>query len=143
MVSTTSLIIFGIIVVVAIVVIWKWWKKPDSSKKNEDILNTIKNEDTNNDTQLSTITTDNSGPPPPMVFAINDNGFLDLADINGKILNSGFGPNPKVYINLLDLAEKDTTKIETESGVTFTSNVGTTKSHEVAGRPYIINFTRL
>jgi hypothetical protein len=63
--------------------------------------------------------------------------------MSGKILNIGFGAHPKTYVILLDHAEKDTEKVESESGVTFTSKVGTTKSYEVAGRPYIINYTRL
>jgi len=77
------------------------------------------------------------------VFAINDDGNFDLMDTNGKILNIGFGPNPKTYINLLDQAEKDTDKHDLEQGVRFVSKVGTTKLYQVGGRPYIVNFTRL
>ena len=36
-----------------------------------------------------------------VVYAVNDDGNFDLADVSGKLLNIGFGPNPKVYINLL------------------------------------------
>ncbi len=138
MISTTSIIIFSVIVIIAVVVIWKFWKKPIPPApviKNEEAVapqaDEVKKEQ------------DLSGPPPPMVFAVNDDGNLDLTDMNGKILNMSYGPNPKVYINLLDLAEKDTAKVETESGIQFQSNVGNTKSYEVAGRPYIINYTRL
>ncbi len=138
--STTSWILFGVIALVAVVVIWKWWKKPVSeSKKNDDIA----------PTEMQMISEESPGPPeipseaPPMVFAVNDQGNLDLADVTGKILNIGYGPNPKTYIGLLDKAEKDTEKIESEAGVTFTSKVGNTKLYEVVGRPYIINYTRL
>jgi len=75
----------------------------------------------------------------PTVFAINDNGIFDLADSTGKILNIGFGPNPKVYINLLDQSENDVEK----NGDTFTSKVGSMKTYEVGGRPYSVHFTRL
>jgi hypothetical protein len=108
-------------------------------QKNDDIVQ--------GHTQM--ITEEETGPPvdnlqaPPMVFAINDQGNLDLADMSGKILNIGYGPNPKTYIGLLDKAEKDTEKVESESGVSFTSKVGNTKLYEVVGRPYIINYTRL
>jgi len=111
------------------------------SKKNDDIP-----------VEEQKMITEETGPPadvpkdatpPPMVFAVNDQGNLDLTDMSGKILNIGFGAHPKTYVILLDHAEKDTEKFESESGVTFTSKVGTTKSYEVAGRPYIINFTRL
>ena len=140
--STSSWILFGIIALVAVVVIWKWWKKPvNDSKKNDDVV-----------TPQPQIT-EESGPPPetslttaeppPMVFAVNDQGNFDLTDMNGKILNIGYGPNPKTYINLLDQAEKDTDKQELEQGVSFVSKVGTTKLYQVGGRPYIVNFTRL
>jgi len=56
-------------------------------------------------------------------------------DTNGKILNIGFGPNPKVYINLLDQSEKDTEN--------FVSKVGDTKVYEIGGKPYTVDFTRL
>ena len=74
----------------------------------------------------------------PMVYAINDDGNFDLMDASGKILNIGFGPNPKVYINLLDQAEKDVQK--TDSG--FHCNIDT-KSYQVSGNEYVVNFTRL
>jgi hypothetical protein len=140
--STTSWILFGIIALVAVVVIWKWWKKPvNDSKKNDDVA------------PVKPQITEESGPPPetslttaeppPMVFAVNDQGNFDLTDMNGKILNIGYGPNPKTYINLLDQAEKDTDKHDLEQGVRFVSKVGTTKLYQVGGRPYIVNFTRL
>jgi hypothetical protein len=138
--STTSWILFGVIALVAVVVIWKWWKKPvNDSKKNDDIA----------PKEMQMISEENTGPPetpseaPPMVFAVNDQGNLDLADMSGKILNIGYGPNPKTYIGLLDKAEKDTEKIESETGISFTSKVGNTKLYEVVGRPYIINYTRI
>lgn len=140
MFSTTSWIIFGVIALVAVVVIWKWWKKPvDSSKKDDELM----------PPQPEMITEEETGPPPtpsqppPMVFAVNDNGNLDLADMSGKILNIGYGPNPKTYINLLDLAEKDTEKVEGGGQVMFVSKVGNTKLYQAAGHPYIINYTRL
>jgi len=140
--STTSLILFGIIALVAVVVIWKWWKKPvDDSKKNDDVA-PVKPQITEQETdppEASLVTTE----PPPMVFAVNDQGNFDLTDMNGKILNIGFGPNPKTYINLLDQAEKDTDKHDLEQGVSFVSKVGNTKLYQVGGRPYIVNFTRL
>ena len=83
------------------------------------------------DTVLDTV-------PTITVFAINDNGIFDLADANGKILNIGFGPNPKVYINLLDQSENDVEK----NGDTYSSNVGI-KTYEIGGRKYNVDFTRL
>jgi hypothetical protein len=138
--SSSSWIFFGIIVLIAVVVIWKWWKTPiNNSKKNDDII----------ESQIHMITDEGTGPPPstvnppPMVFAVNDQGVLDLSDINGKILNIGFGAHPKTYVILLDFAEKDTDKVEIEDGIKFISKVGNTKLYEAAGRPYIINYTRL
>lgn len=72
------------------------------------------------------------------IFAVNDNGNFDLADANGKVLNIGFGPNPKVYINLLDQSEKDVDK--SENG--FLKKVDT-KVYEIGGRSYTVNFTKL
>lgn len=141
MVSTTSIIIFGIIVLVAVVVLWKWWKKPSNDfKKNDDIIPSEPQMIAQQDTDPPPQTT---SEPPPMVFAVNDQGNLDLTDMSGKILNIGFGSHPKTYVILLDYAEKDTDKIESDTSVSFASKVGTTKPYEVAGRQYIINYTRL
>lgn len=134
-----SLIMFGIIALIAVVVIWKWWKKPvDNSKKNDNMNTT----ETLLITEEEPIVQQNASHPP-MVFAVNDQGNLDLTDMNGKILNIGYGAHPKTYVILLDWAEKDTEKIESENGVIFNSMVGNTKSYEAAGRHYIINYTRL
>jgi hypothetical protein len=142
--STSSWILFGVIALVAVVVIWKWWKKPvDESKKNDDLVPEQQKKMIEEETGPPPQESLSSAEPPPMVFAVNDQGNFDLTDMSGKILNIGFGPNPKTYINLLDQAEKDTDKVESETGVTFTSKVGNTKLYEVAGRPYIVNYTRL
>lgn len=144
--SITSWILFGVIALVAIVVIWKWWKKPvDNSKKNDDTdsskLQTItEDEETGPPPTEESLTT---AEPPPMVFAVNDQGNFDLTDMSGKVLNIGFGPSPKTYINLLDQAEQDTEKHELEQGVSFVSKVGNTKLYHIGGRPYIVNYTRL
>jgi len=81
-------------------------------------------------------------PNPDTIFAVNDNGNFDLADATGKILNIGFGPNPKVYINLLDRAEKDVDRIETENGITFNKKVDM-HTYQIGGKSYHIDFTRL
>jgi hypothetical protein len=137
--SSSSWILFGIIALVAVIVIWKWWNKPkDISKKDEDAPQ-----------EKQQMITEGSSPPPtpteapPMVFAVNDGGNLDLADMSGKVLNIGYGPSPKTYIGLLDQAENDVIKVEEEGAVRFGSKVGTTKLYQVGGRPYIINYTRL
>lgn len=140
MLSTSSWILLGVIILVAVVVIWKWWKKPTNDpKKNDDAILP--------QPQMIEETLD---PPqqaleqvPPMVFAVNDQGNLDLTDMSGKILNIGFGSHPKTYVILLDSAEKDVEKVEDDSGIHFVSKVGNTKRYEVAGRPYIVNYTRL
>ena len=135
-----SWIFFGIIILIAVIVIWKWWKKPyDFLKKND----TISETETHFITEEKIEQPSSSSNPPPMVFAVNDHGNLDLTDINGKILNIGFGAHPKTYIILLDWAEKDTEKIESENSISFNSKVGNTKSYEAAGHHYIINYTRL
>jgi hypothetical protein len=142
--STSSWILFGVIALVAVVVIWKWWNKPvDNSKKNDDAVQPnvqLTNEEETGPPPETSLAT---AEPPPMVFAVNDDGNFDLTDMSGKILNIGFGPNPKTYINLLDQAEKDTDKQDTTQGVSFVSKVGNTKLYQVGGRPYIVNFTRL
>lgn len=134
-------ILFGIIILAVVVIIWKWWNKPNSLSKKDDALS-----------EHAKMITEETHPPPssisntdppPMVFAVNDQGNLDLTDMSGNILNIGYGPNPKTYIGLLDKAERDTNKIESDTGIIFTSKVGTTKSYEIVGRPYIINYSRL
>lgn len=132
MISMTSLIIIGIIALISIFAVWKLWKTPGKT--------VLKDIDTNIEPSLQNIPDPpQNSSPPPMVFAVNIDGELDLTDMSGKILNIAFGHNQKVYINLLDSAEKDISK---ENGV-IVSKVGTTKYYEVGGRPYIINYTRL
>ena len=41
MVSTTSMIIFGIIVLIAVIIIWKWWNRSTSHKKTDNITDKI------------------------------------------------------------------------------------------------------
>lgn len=112
------------LIVIVIIIKWNWFKglvtQFTSGKKLENGLkNGVKQLE---DTKVK-------------VFAINDDGNFDLMDTNGKILNIGFGPNPKVYINLLDQSEKDTEN--------FVSKVGDTKVYEIGGKPYTVDFTRL
>jgi hypothetical protein len=144
MISTSSWVIFGVVALVVVVVVWKFWKKPStSSHEQATFIKNIKATDEDVVTAAPDPPPDTAGfgqPPPPMVFAVNDDGNFDLADGTGKVLNIGFGSNPKTYINLLDQAEKDIVKTETGQMV---SNVGYTKFYEVGGRPYIVNFTRL
>ena len=156
MVSTTSMIIFGVIVLIATIVIWKWWNKGATYKgvpykksdnvadKSNNALEEEKQPLIDNSDTLATATTITHVPATPMVFVINDNGNLDLTDMSGKILNMGFGKNPKTYAILLDYAENDVDKSEHEDGsVTFVSKVGTTKHYDILDQPYIINYTRL
>jgi hypothetical protein len=144
MFSTTSWIIFGIIAIIAVVVLWKWWNKPETTKAIE-VENINKGLIEGGEATAEPPPPEQQNtfgqPAPPMVFAVNDNGNFDLTDMSGKILNIGFGPNPKTYINLLDQSEKDIRKDETTGNMV--SNVGTTKLYEIGGRPYIVNFTRL
>ena len=152
MLSTTSMIIFGVIALIAVVVIWKWWKKPNLYKKNDDLIEyneekqeqeQSKDKDKDKDKiQEQTSSTDLS-QIPLTVFAVNDNGILDLTDMSGKILNIGFGRHPKTYAILLDYAENDTDKVEQGNTITFISKVGNTKTYDVIQQPYIINYTRL
>ena len=100
--------------------------------------NTITHNDINLDTYVSTNVSTNANTNVSTIFAVNDNGNFDLADANGKILNIGFGPNPKIYINLLDQSEKDVEK--TEHG--FIRKMDT-KVYEIGGKPYTVNFTQL
>ena len=155
MLSTSSMIIFGVIALIAVVVIWKWWKKPNLYKKNDDLIQyqeqTIdkdkeqekekekeKQEEKQDQTKSMDLT-----QIPLTVFAVNDNGILDLTDMSGKILNIGFGRHPKTYAILLNYAENDTDKIEQGTTITFISKVGNTKIYDVIQQPYIIDYTRL
>lgn len=143
MFSSKSIIIFGIIVLIAVIVIWKWWKKPSKSdKKNEELIDEPRPElEKKEEIRPPEQESEYGKEPPPMVFAVNDNGYFDLTDMSGKILNISFGSNPKVYANLLDQAEKDIVK--DESSGQMASKVGTTKSYRVGDKYYIVNFTRL
>jgi len=139
------MIIFGVIALIAVVVIWKWWKKPNLYKKNDELIkDTDENREQNRDKkeQKQEESTDLS-QIPLTVFAVNDNGILDLTDMSGKILNIGFGRHPKTYAILLDYAENDTDKVEQGNTITFISKVGNTKTYDVIQQPYIINYTRL
>ena len=155
MLSTSSMIIFGVIALIAVVVIWKWWKKPNLYKKNDDLIQyqeqTIdkdkeqekeKEKEKQEEKQEQTKSMDLT-QIPLTVFAINDNGILDLTDMSGKVLNIGFGRHPKTYAILLDYAENDTDKIEQGNTITFISKVGNTKIYDVIQQPYIINYTKL
>ena len=155
MLSTSSMIIFGVIALIAVVVIWKWWKKPNLYKKNDDLIQyqeqTIdkdkeqekeKEKEKQEEKQEQTKSMDLT-QIPLTVFAVNDNGILDLTDMSGKILNIGFGRHPKTYAILLNYAENDTDKIEQGTTITFISKVGNTKVYDVIQQPYIIDYTRL
>jgi hypothetical protein len=154
MLSTSSMIIFGVIALIAVVVIWKFWKKPNLYKKNDDLIQyqeqTIdkdkdkdkKSEQEKEQKQELSQSTDLT-QIPLTVFAINDNGILDLTDMSGKVLNIGFGRHPKTYAILLNYAENDTDKIEQGTTITFISKVGNTKVYDVIQQPYIIDYTRL
>jgi hypothetical protein len=146
------MIIFGVIALIAVVVIWKWWKKPNLYKKNDDLIQyQDKKEDQSEDINKDKKQEEPQENPkstdltqiPLMVFAVNDNGILDLTDMSGKALNIGFGRHPKTYAILLDYAENDTDKIEQGNTITFISKVGNTKVYDVIQQPYIINYTRL
>jgi len=152
------MIIFGVIALIAVVVIWKCWKKPNLYKKNDELIQNQEQEqeqtqeqeqeqeqeqDQNQkQIQEQTKSTDLT-QIPLMVFAVNDNGNLDLTDMSGKALNIGFGKHPKTYAILLNNAENDTDKIEQGNTTTFISKVGNTKLYDVIKQPYIINYTRL
>lgn len=149
MISSTYLMIFGaIIVIIASVALWKWFKSPSTS--NSIIVtppftsDNPRNESNNISETPDTVEKSTYPPAPQMIFAVNDNGNLDLTDFNNKILDSSFGPNPKIYLSLLSQATKDVAEAKHEDGVSsFTSNVGNTKSYKVGDYSYIINYTRL
>jgi len=144
------MIIFGVIALIAVVVIWKWWKKPNLYKKNDDLIqyedktqNKDKDKDKKQEQGQEQEQSIDLAQIPLTVFAVNDNGILDLTDMSGKILNIGFGRHPKTYAILLNYAENDTDKIEQGNTITFISKVGNTKIYDVIQQPYIINYTRL
>jgi hypothetical protein len=144
------MIIFGVIALIAVVVIWKWWKKPNLYKKNDDLIqyedktqNKDKDKDKEQEQGQEQEQSIDLAQIPLTVFAVNDNGILDLTDMSGKILNIGFGRHPKTYAILLNYAENDTDKIEQGNTITFISKVGNTKVYDVIQQPYIINYTRL
>ena len=154
MLSTSSMIIFGVIALIAVVVIWKWWKKPNLYKKNDDLIEykeekqeqkqeQSKDKDKIEEQGKEQTSSTDLTQIPLTVFAVNDNGILDLTDMSGKILNIGFGRHPKTYAILLNYAENDTDKIEQGTTITFISKVGNTKVYDVIQQPYIINYTRL
>ena len=152
MLSTSSMIIFGVIALIAVVVIWKFWKKPNLYKKNDDLIQeksqdqTIdkdKEQEKEQEQKQELSQSTDLTQIPLTVFAINDNGILDLTDMSGKVLNIGFGRHPKTYAILLNYAENDTDKIEQGTTITFISKVGNTKVYDVIQQPYIINYTRL
>jgi len=150
MLSTSSMIIFGVIALIAVVVIWKWWKKPNLYKKNDDLIEykeekqeQSKDKDKVQEKEQEVSKSTDLTQIPLTVFAINDKGFLDLTDMSGKVLNIGFGRHPKTYAILLDYAENDTDKIEQGTTITFISKVGNTKVYDVIQQPYIIDYTRL
>ena len=154
MLSTSYMIIFGVIALIAVVVIWKWWKKPNLYKKNDDLIeykeekqeeskDKDKIEEQGKEQEKEQTSSTDLTQIPLTVFAVNDNGILDLTDMSGKILNIGFGRHPKTYAILLNYAENDTDKIEQGTTITFISKVGNTKVYDVIQQPYIINYTRL
>jgi hypothetical protein len=147
MLSTTTITILGIAIIISIIVLWKMWQTPTTTDTKTIELEPVQKLLTNNESTgppAQTHSLESTTPPTPVVFAVNDNGNLDLTDINGNLLNMHFGPNPKIYINLLDMAEKDVAKIENTDGtIFFTSNVGDTKKYELFNNSYIINYTHL
>jgi len=138
MVSPWYLLVIAALVIVGVFV-WRWWKNKGTPFSTKPPL------------QEQVPLVQDTGPPipasnnpPPMLFAVNDEGNLDLTDFNGRILDSSYGSSSKLYINLLDLASKDVSEQSGPEGQkSFSSQVGTTKYYEVGGRPFIINYTRL
>lgn len=132
---------FIMIIITTIIIKWNWFKNLFTQVKNVPVKNVPVGNVPVENTDVKQI--ENKDENKNEIFAINDNGNFDLMDMNGKILNIGFGPNPKVYINLLDQSEKDADKTETENRVSFISKVGDIKQYEIGGRSYVVNFTRL
>ena len=146
MLSTSSMIIFGVIALIAVVVIWKWWKKPNLYKKNDDLIqyeDKTQDKDKEQGQGQEQEQSIDLAQIPLTVYAVNDNGILDLTDMSGKALNIGFGRHPKTYAILLNYAENDTDKVEQGNTITFISKVGNTKIYDVIQQPYIIDYTKL
>ncbi len=136
--------IFGavLVVIVAGVVLWKWWKKTPSPSTAAPVPAQPVASLTEDSAAEATLAKD--PPPPPMVFAVNDNGNLDLTDFNNKLLDSSFGPNPKIYLSLLAQVTKDVAESKNDEDVSiFSSIVGNTKLYSVGDYKYIVNYTRL
>jgi hypothetical protein len=135
--------IFGavLLVIVAGVVLWKWWKKTPVPSTALPVASTHV---TLVDDSAAEAILAKDPPGPPVLFAVNDNGILDLTDFNNKLLDSSFGPNPKIYLNLMAQVTADVTEIKHEEGTSnFTSSVEDTKLYKVGDYSYIVNFTRL
>ncbi len=137
-------LIAGVIVVVSVLLV-KWFRDRNEGKNerknvgsNEGI--TERKNEVNISKEIVTETI-KYGQVPLMVFAVNDNGNFDLTDMAGNLLDSSFGNNPKIYINLLDQAEKDIQKND-ETGQMI-STVGNTKLYQIGQSSYIVNYTRL
>jgi hypothetical protein len=140
------MIIFGVIALIAVVVIWKWWKKPNLYKKNDDLIqyeDKTQDKDKEQGQGQEQEQSIDLAQIPLTVYAVNDNGILDLTDMSGKALNIGFGRHPKTYAILLNYAENDTDKVEQGNTITFISKVGNTKIYDVIQQPYIIDYTKL
>jgi len=126
--------ILPICILIIVIVIYKIWR----TRSAKVVTSTEKATVLTATVLTATGLTEKATETKEIVYAINDNGVFDIADTNGKMLNIGYGPNPKVYINLLYQAEKD---IENNDGV-ITSKIDT-KSYEIGGRQYTVDFTRL
>ena len=136
--------IFGAVLVVIVVgaVLWKWWKNTPSPSTATPVPAQPVASLTEDSAAEATLVKD--PPSPPIVFAVNDNGNLDLTDFNNKLLDASFGPNPKIYLNLLAQVTKDVTEITHEEGTSnFTGNVGDTKLYQVGDYQFIVDYTRL
>ncbi len=140
------ILLFCIIILVAFVALVLWYRSRNTIKaiKNSELL--IEPAVVPIPVaQVAQVTAPAPAPVPiPKVFAINDGGYLDLADATGKILDRTYSPNPKIYINLLDLASKDVEAQEQDNTTKqFLSKVGDTKVYDIGGRKFMIDYTRL
>jgi hypothetical protein len=137
------ILLFCIIILVAFVALVLWYRSRNTTKaiKNSELLI----EPAVVPIPVAQVTAPAPAPVPiPKVFAINDGGYLDLADATGKILDRTYSPNPKIYINLLDLASKDVEAQEEDNTIKqFLSKVGDTKVYDIGGRKFMIDYTRL